>query len=241
MTTAAASSPTSRGPRAHQGTGALSDRLDTQQQMLAELRGAVDDQRAALAGITAELQELRSLAARSHLEVLHRLAELHGRASSPLSPLYESSPRHDPSRAQDPVAAASTDAAAPLSQTDYARLVIRVRALIRTVVPGHAVVAVVSRGDDGLIDLDGHTGWHFPRCDDGRYAGHYPEDSGSAIAHLEDLRRRGARYLVIPATALWWLDHYAGLRGHLEQHYRLLVHRADACAIFVLDREENAP
>jgi hypothetical protein len=100
---------------------------------------------------------------------------------------------------------------------------------------------VVSRGDDALVDLDGRTGWHFPRCDDGRYAGHYPKDSESAISHLEDLRRKGVRYLVIPATALWWLDHYEGLRSHLEQHYRLLVHRSDACAIYALDAQESAP
>ena len=30
-------------------------------------------------------------------------------------------------------------------------------------------------------------------------------------AHLDALRACGARYLVIPATGLWWLDHYGEL------------------------------
>jgi len=128
--------------------------------------------------------------------------------------------------------------AAPISGAEYARLVTRIRALVRTVVPGDAVVAVVSRGDDALIDLDGRLGWHFPRCDDGRYAGHYPKDSDAAVAHLEEQRRRGARYLLFPATSLWWLDYYDDLRQHLDRTYRLVVRRDDACAIYALDSQE---
>ena len=32
------------------------------------------------------------------------------------------------------------------------------------------------------------------------------------------LRAAGAGYLVFPQVALWWLDHYAGLREHLDRH-----------------------
>src|SRR5437868_4224083 len=59
--------------------------------------------------------------------------------------------------------------------------------------------------------------------------------SAAAIEHLEELRRRGARYLVFPATGLWWLEHYEDLGRHLDVHYRVALRRDDACLIFDLD------
>jgi glycosyltransferase involved in cell wall biosynthesis len=85
---------------------------------------------------------------------------------------------------------------------------------------GAGPIVVVSRGDEDLVRFDGHVGWHFPRSDEGGYAGYYPEDSDAAIRHLEDLRRLGARYLVVPASSSWWLDHYAGFRDYLAATYR---------------------
>ena len=40
------------------------------------------------------------------------------------------------------------------------------------------------------------------------------------IAELERLRERGAQYMVIPATSLWWLDHYQGFRRYLDGYRR---------------------
>jgi hypothetical protein len=82
---------------------------------------------------------------------------------------------------------------------------------------------VVTRGDDRLLALDGRTGGHFPQTADGAYAGHHPLDSAHAIDELERMRAAGWRYLVFPVTALWWLDHYAELRRHLETTGRLLL------------------
>lgn len=98
----------------------------------------------------------------------------------------------------------------------------QVRAAVGRAVPaGAGPIAVVSRGDDDLIRFEGHIGWHFPQTDEGVYAGYHPADSNAAIRHLEDLRRRGARFLVIPASSAWWLDHYAGFRDHLVGTYGL--------------------
>jgi hypothetical protein len=119
---------------------------------------------------------------------------------------------------------------------DYVRVVSRVKALVRTLVPVGSVVAVASRGDESLVDLDGRIGWHYPRSTDGRWAGYHPRDSAAAVAHLEELRRHGARFVLFPATARWWLDHYAGLRHHLETSGRLVLDREDTCALFALDR-----
>jgi glycosyltransferase involved in cell wall biosynthesis len=102
----------------------------------------------------------------------------------------------------------------------YARLVARVREAVASDVPADARVLVATKGDHGFLDLDGRSGWHFPRDRDGKYAGHYPADSEAAIAHLEELREQGATHLVLPETAFWWLDHYERLREHLDEHYR---------------------
>lgn len=122
----------------------------------------------------------------------------------------------------------------------YRELVPRIRAVVRDTVPAGATVAVISRGDGALLNLDGRTGWHFPQQDDGVYAGYYPADSAGAIAHLEALRARGARYLLIPATALWWLDFYGDFGRHLQNRYDVVVRRDDTCWIVDMGEASSA-
>ncbi|MDQ4070631.1 MAG: hypothetical protein M3203_14340, partial [Actinomycetota bacterium] len=110
----------------------------------------------------------------------------------------------------------------------------RVTAALADAVPADARVLVVSRGDDELVELDGWRGSHFPQDESGVYAGFYPEDSAEAIGHLEDLRTAGAEYLVFPPTAMWWLEHYRGLRTHLERSYRFVPTGPDDCAVVAL-------
>ncbi len=116
----------------------------------------------------------------------------------------------------------------------YDDLISRIRSVVRRAVPADSTILVVSKGDDGLLEFEGREGWHFPQHPNGAYAGHYPADSASAIAHLESLRARGAEFLVFPATGLWWLDHYGGLREHLERNYRLYFRDDSSCCIFAL-------
>jgi hypothetical protein len=47
--------------------------------------------------------------------------------------------------------------------------------------------------------------------------------------------------LVFPQVALWWLDHYAGLREHLDKHARVVVRNERTAVIYALDRSENHP
>ena len=121
---------------------------------------------------------------------------------------------------------------------EYARVVARVREVVESDVPADAQVLVATRGDHGLLAFNGRRGWHFPRDPDGKYAGHYPVDSDAAVAHLEDLRTQGATHLVLPQTAFWWLDHYEGLRKHLDDAYRRI--RGDEHLI-VYDLAGEAP
>jgi hypothetical protein len=130
--------------------------------------------------------------------------------------------------------------AAPASDRDYLRLVRRAHELVRRVTPESAIVAVISRGDEQLIQIDGRTGWHFPRAASGVYAGHYPVDSDDAVAQIEDIRSKGAGYLLVPSTAFWWLDHYAGLGRHLIDRYRLAARQDESCLIFHLSEARRA-
>ncbi len=117
----------------------------------------------------------------------------------------------------------------------YERETQRLREAVGAAVPAGAAVLVISRGDDALLELNGRRAMHFPQAPDGGWAGHHPADSEEAIGHLERLRDGGARYLVVPPTYRWWLDHYEGLREHLEGRYRAVVRDEQAGAIYHLE------
>src|SRR5262249_20136762 len=97
-----------------------------------------------------------------------------------------------------------------------------------------ATVLVVSKGDEELLMFNDRKAWHFPRSEDGQYAGSYPADSAAAIDHLESLHAQGAEFLVFPETANWWLDYYSAFRQHLESKYRVAARGDHGCLIFDL-------
>jgi GT2 family glycosyltransferase len=117
----------------------------------------------------------------------------------------------------------------------YAALAGRVTDAVREHVPSGETVLVASRGDDTLVDLEHHRASHFPQIDDGTYAGHHPADDEEAIAQLEQLRERGATYLVLPASSMWWLDHYEGFRRHLEDRYSCSSDDPETARIYRLE------
>lgn len=120
-------------------------------------------------------------------------------------------------------------------------LVEKVRDVVVRAVPDGAVVLVAGRGDPRLLQLEGRTGWHFPQVDGGVYAGHHPADSATAVAHLEELRARGAEYFVLPAGDLWWLTFYAGFGAHLHERYEVVAYQEDACAVYRLTTRTDEP
>jgi hypothetical protein len=128
------------------------------------------------------------------------------------------------------------------ASAEYGQQVGRVRQIACRLLPPDATVAVVSRGDEQLLDLNGRRARHFPRMADGIYAGQYPADSAEAISQVDAVRAAGADYLLFPATAFWWLDHYPGLREHLERHHRMVVRQQHVCLIYALqDRPTPGP
>ena len=137
---------------------------------------------------------------------------------------YPSGPRFDDARW-------GSDTRARL--LSYQALVDRVRQRTVAVVPPGAPVAMVSRGDERLLQLDGRTAAHFPQDATGRYAGYYPESAAQGIEQLLDLRSRGTQFVVFPATAFWWLEFYSELATWLAG---ALIWSCDDCAIYDLTR-----
>ena len=128
-----------------------------------------------------------------------------------------------------------------MSNRDYDAAIRHAReAIVRGTPPG-ATVAVVSRGDELLVNIDGRTGWHFPRGDDGSYAGCYPATGNEAVEQLEAVRARGADFFAIPAPSAWWLGYYGDLRTHLEAHYRVIDADAVDCVLVSLREPPAGP
>ena len=75
---------------------------------------------------------------------------------------------------------------------------------------------------------------HFPAEEDGAWIGFHPPDDEWAVGHLERACNRGAEFLLIPTSSLWWLDHYIGLAEHLRARYSVIVEDAERCVIFDL-------
>jgi hypothetical protein len=115
----------------------------------------------------------------------------------------------------------------------YEALVERVRERTMAIVPPGARIAMVSRGDDRLLQLDERIAAHFPQDTTGRYAGYYPKDARQAIRQLRELRSRGTQFVVFPATAFWWLDFYAELARWLAP---ALAWSCEDCAVYELPR-----
>jgi hypothetical protein len=117
---------------------------------------------------------------------------------------------------------------------EYSELIQRIRRVVRDTIPRGSRLIVVSRGDEELVRWEGIEGWHFPQTKDGVYAGSYPGTGAEAIAHLEALKAKGAEFILFPATALWWLDHYEDLRKHLNVRCRVVFRQEDIAVIYSL-------
>jgi hypothetical protein len=120
----------------------------------------------------------------------------------------------------------------------YEELVRRIRAIVMEVVRPGGRILVVSRGDDELVRFDNRVAWHFPRLDNGSYAGYHPASSETAVEHLEALRERGAQYLLLPSPSYWWRDYYRGFFEHLDRT-AAAIWNDETCALFQLEEAET--
>jgi SAM-dependent methyltransferase len=110
--------------------------------------------------------------------------------------------------------------------------VARIREAVRFVLPWHAEVAVVTEGQDDLLDLEGMRTWAFPGADAGG-AFDNPTDGRTLLSALEEVRGQGAQFLLVPSTATRLLDEHQGLREHLRE-CRIVLEEPETCTIFAL-------
>ena len=86
---------------------------------------------------------------------------------------------------------------------------------IKALSPADALIVASDNGDPTLLYYAERKGWHFLEKD-GIYNGE-PKDSAQAIVDLEELRKRGASYLVFTSNTAWWLDYYTELGEHVTE------------------------
>jgi SAM-dependent methyltransferase len=204
---------------------------EASQRQISELQRALAEQQERADALAAQIElradrekALREMLLDAHDQLLRRDEEIQVALAKAL-------------QQQTPVitgAIAANQDSIPGKHLPYQLLLHRIREVVRSTLPLEARVLVISKGDDQLLKLTVQPGWHFPQNEQGVWAGYYPADSAEAIQHLEELRAKGADHLLIPATSLWWLDHYAEFREHLENHYREVVRQNDVCVIFAL-------
>lgn len=141
-------------------------------------------------------------------------------------------------------AAESQQAAAGLValQSDRLELNRHARDLIRRCTPPGSRIAILSDGDDSLLQLVGRTGLHFPPGEDGNLAGAAPAAAEEAIDLLRFIQEAGAAFLAVPAVCGWWRSpRFEGFRDHLVLHCQIQEPTSQACAVFRLDVAPERP
>lgn len=98
-------------------------------------------------------------------------------------------------------------------------------ARLDAIIPPRAKYVLADAGEWALTPSERRRPIPFPERD-GRYWGPPPDDTG-AIQELERLRDDGARFLVFGFPAFWWLDHYRGLREHVESKFSPVARDAE--------------
>jgi len=110
---------------------------------------------------------------------------------------------------------------------EYQKQLERIHEAVGRLVPAGAALLVFTEGEDSLLQMHGRGARPFPQETDGSYAAYRPENDADAIAQFEALRKQGARYLLIPAIAFWWLDSYPEFYRHLQASSRSVARDPD--------------
>lgn len=121
---------------------------------------------------------------------------------------------------------------APASEDLY-ELALRIKATT----PADARIVAADGGDPTVFYYAHRKGWHF--LEKNGIWNNVPRDSAEAIANLEQLRSRGAAYVVFPYRARWWLDYYEEFRDYLNTNAQP-VEITPRFAIYRLTRSHNA-
>jgi hypothetical protein len=83
------------------------------------------------------------------------------------------------------------------------------------------LIAAADNGDPTVLYYGERKGWHFLEKD-GIYYGD-PDGSEPAIANLQELREKGASYVVFTSNTAWWLDLYPEFREYVHANSALIA------------------
>jgi 4-amino-4-deoxy-L-arabinose transferase-like glycosyltransferase len=108
--------------------------------------------------------------------------------------------------------------------------------MLKEITPENSLIAAADNGDPSIFYYAERKGWHFLEKD-GIFYGD-PEGSEPAITDLENLRAKGAKYLVFTSDTSWWLDLYPEFRQHLHENSALIAATADF-QVYRLDSTKN--
>lgn len=92
---------------------------------------------------------------------------------------------------------------------------------LKELTPENSLIAAADNGDPTVLYYGERKGWHFLEKD-GIYYGD-PDGSAPAIANLEELRNKGAKYLVFTSNTAWWLDLYPEFREYVHENSTLIA------------------
>lgn len=86
--------------------------------------------------------------------------------------------------------------------------------------------------DDGTLERGRVAGRerHYFLSSDGQFSG-APADDTQAIQALEDLRSKGAAYVVLAWPSFWWRDHYSAFFSYLNAHFAKVIDN-ERCIVF---------
>ena len=107
--------------------------------------------------------------------------------------------------------------------------------LKRTTPEGSLIIAA-DNGDPTVFYYGERRGWHILE-EGGIYNGE-PTDSEEAIVDLENLRKRGATYLVFTTNTIWWLDYYKEFAQRVAQS-ATLMEATDEFRIYKLNAAQD--
>lgn len=139
----------------------------------------------------------------------------------------------EPAAEADAEPADAEQAPAATEPSGYDKLVTDIVTTLDRALPAGAKVLVVSKGDDALLRVPGRECGHFPQDENGAYLGYHPKTGDDVVQLLDIAQSAGAEYFVLPATALWWLDHYGELAERLGQADAVIADPA-LCFVFQL-------
>jgi hypothetical protein len=110
------------------------------------------------------------------------------------------------------------------------------RMAVQDHVPLSDAVLVAGKSDPAFTEMYRRRVTNFPQDASGRYPGFALAHSQALVAHLESLRCAGNKFLLIPSTSRWTVEHYTAFGEHLIERYPVAWSAPDFGVLFDLTK-----